>query len=516
MSRTRPTRRDVSRRMVLRGAAGFTMAIPFLSSLLERGANAQAGDGARRRFVAMGTDHGGIWQPRLYPADGTLTQTASYAGAERRRGALDLEVADGVTRLSEVLSAPSSVLTAALAAKLNVIRGFDVPFYLGHHRGGHLGNYAENDGNGTDGSTMRDRKRPTIDQVLAWSSAFYPDLTTIRERALVMGGGGMSAGWSSPSTQSGEIQNVASQNDSLALFDAIFVPDDGVEERPAIVDRVLADYQRLRQNPRLSALDRQRLDDHLDRVDELQRKINVVVSCGEVERPESSSSDEYGSSFGVDPVAHRRFWQLMNDVIAVAFSCDTCRIATLKVGEIFSDFAGNWHENVAHQAKLPDAVAQDIIASAHQRFFADVFVDLAAKLDAVLDSEGVTVLDTTLLQWTQECGAVTHDPIELPVITAGSAGGFFATGSYVDYRDRERQAAEPDAANAVTSHVGLVYNQWLGTVLESMGVPREDFESGSYGGYGEVLLATETWYGGYQQYDDQLDVMGEVPPFLAS
>ncbi len=506
-----------SRRMVLRGAAGFTLAIPFLASLEPPGARAQAGDGARRRFVGMATDHGGIWQASMYPDEATLTQTTSYAGAQRRRGALDLDVANGMARLSTVLSAPSASLTAALAAKINVVRGFDVPFYLGHHRGGHLGNYAENDGNGTDGTTMRGRPRPSIDQVLAWSSAFYPDLATIRERALVMGGGGMSAGWSSPSTQSGEIQNVASQNDSLALFDAIFVAVEPAETRPAIVDRVLSDYQRLRESPRLSTVDKQRLADHLDRIDELQRKINVVVSCGEVERPEGSSSDEYqNSTFGVDPAAHRRFWQLMNDVIAVAFSCDTCRIASMKVGDIFSDFSGNWHENVAHQARLPDGVAQEIIASAHQRFFSDVFVDLAAKLDAILDSEGVTVLDTTLVQWTQECGAVTHDPIELPVVTAGSAGGFFSTGSYVDYRDLDRQAAAPDDGNAVTTHIGLVYNQWLGTVLESMGVPREDFEGGSYGGYGEVLLATETWYGGFDEYDAQLAVMGEVPPFLAS
>jgi hypothetical protein len=503
-----------SRRMFLRGAAGFTLAIPFLQSLLPRGAQAQVGADGRRRFVAFATEHGGVWQPDMYPADATLTQTTNYAGAARRRGDLALQVNGGVASLSPVLSASSSVFTAAIAAKMNVVRGFDVPFYLAHHRGGHLGNYANNDANGVDGGTMQSRPRPTIDQVMAWSNGFYPDLATIRERSLVIGGQGMSAGWSSPSTASGTIQNLAPSNDSLALFDAIFIPEDP-NPRPAIVDRVHADYQRLRQNPRLSSGDRRRLDDHLDRIDELQRKINVVVSCGDIDRPQRSSIQEWGeSNYGVNPEAHARFWQLMNDVVAVAFSCDTSRIATLRVTDIFSDFVGDWHDAVAHQATQPDGVAQQILATAHQRFFQNVFMDLVAKLDAIDVGEGETLLDSTLVQWTQECGAVTHDPIELPIITAGGVNGFFRTGSYVDYRDLGRRASQPSEGNAVTSHVGLVYNQWLGTVLEAMGVPREDFETGSHGGYGEVILSTETWYSGYQKYDTQLNVMGEVPPFL--
>ena len=33
-------------------------------------------------------------------------------------------------------------------------------------------------------------------------------------------------------------------------------------------------------------------------------------------------------------------------------------------------------------------------------------------------------------------------------------------------------------------------------------------------GYGDVMLSTETWYAGYQQYGPQLDNMSEILPWL--
>ena len=508
--------RPISRRMWLRGAAGFTLALPLLPSLLESDeARAGTNPNVRKRFVAMGTDHGGVWQASMYPGDSILTSKAQYAGREVRSGALALDVSGGNASLSPVLSAAATALTPALAAKMNVLRGLDVSFYLAHHRGGHLGNYAENDGNGADGPIVP--RMPTIDQVLAWSPTFYGDLATIKERSLVIGGNGMSANWSQPSTKSGDIQNLSPENDSLVLFNKIFVPqEDPTKIRPPIVDRVMEDYKRLKNgNRRLSAADKQRLDDHLDRLDELQRKLAVQVSCGEIPTPTHSSTDEWqSSSFGIDPDAQKRFWQLQNDVIAAAFACDTCRIATLRVTDIFSTFAGDWHQDIAHKSALPEGSEQAVIAAAHQRFFESVFVDLMAKLDAIPEVEG-TVLDNTLMQWTHEAGCVTHDPIELPVVTAGGAGGFFKTGQYADYRNLGKQAHTPSADNAVTSHTGLVYNQWLGNVLQSMGLSPAEFESGSYGGYGYVQLSTETWYAGYQQYGAaELGSMSDILPFL--
>ena len=503
-----------NRRMWLRGAAGCLLAIPFLPSIVgEKEARAAGGS---KRFIALGTQHGAVWAPRMVPPDAMLTQTATYAAHEIRRGNLVLDVANGIAGLSPVLSADSGKFTQALVQKMNVLRGLDVTFYLAHHRGGHLGNYADNDGNGTDGKTVQAMPRPTIDQVLAWSDVFYTDLNSIKERSIVAGSKGMSHGYTSPGTQSGDIQFIAPQNDSLAIFNKIFVPPaDPGGQRPPIIDRVLEDYQRLRNgNKRLSSGDKQRLDDHIDRINELERKLSVTASCGSIMPPLSSSTDELGSSFGVDPMAQKRFWQLMNDVVVAAMACDTCRVVTMNVGETFSDYVGDWHQDVAHQANV-SAERHELIFAGHRRFFEDVFVDLVSKLDGLVDPNGGTVLDHSLVQWTQESGTVTHDPIEMTVVTAGSADGFFTTGNYCDYRNLQKPAAKANGTQLVDSHAGLVYNQWLGNVLQSMGLSPATYESGGYGGYGLVQLSTEGWYGGYGKYgNDELGVMSEMLPFI--
>lgn len=493
---------SLSRRQVLRGAGGFALAIPFLSSLEPRGAKAQTAQNDRR-FIAFGTHHGAVWGASMFPPNAVANQTANYAGHTVRRGTLPLDVSGGVASICPTLSGDATILTPALAAKLNVIRGLDVSFYIGHHTGGHLGNYARNDANGGDGGTVNQWPRPTIDQVMAWSPSFYSDLSTILMRSMVIGDGRLSYGWSSPQTQSGTIQEIASENSSMALFNNIFVPEEDPEEekRPPIVDRVLEDYKRLRNSSqRLSSTDRQRLDDHLERLDELERKLKVQVSCGDIEPPLTDSTDEYGSSYSIDPEAQKRFFQLFNDVIVAAMVCGTSRVATINVGETFSSFVGDWHQDIAHQAGSADGAAQAVIAAAHQRFFEDVYLDLVAKLDAIEDGTGGTLLDKTLVQWTQESGSFTHDSISVPVITAGSAGGAITTGQYLDYRNMSR-IANQDPASGETTHTGLCYNQYLANVLLAMGLTPDEFEEPGTGGYGVLHHSTETWYGGYDNYN---------------
>lgn len=59
------------------------------------------------------------------------------------------------------------------------------------------------------------------------------------------------------------------------------------------------------------------------------------------------------------------------------------------------------------------------------------------------------------------------------MITAGSAGGFFRTGQYVDYRHTNRI---PESYGFQMSYQGLAYNRFLATVLQSMGVPATHYE----------------------------------------
>ena len=156
---------DIGRRQVLRGAAGFTLALPFLPSLVER--SAHAGDpiyAKKPRLVWFGTDHGGAYEASMFPDQSTLTDKLDvFTDHQARSGALKARLVGTTASVSPILSGKSSALTDKLVAKMNVLYGLDVPFYISHNTGLHLGNYARNDGNGGDGIAAQSTPRPTIE-----------------------------------------------------------------------------------------------------------------------------------------------------------------------------------------------------------------------------------------------------------------------------------------------------------------------------------------------------------------
>lgn len=521
-------KRHPTRRQVLHGLGGFTLALPFLPSLLKPGEARAAAPAAPKRFVAFATQHGGIWGANMYPAASTLTDSLSYAGRTVRRGALALSAGpNGTSQLSPVLAGPSTLLTAKLAAKLNVLRGLDTAFYIGHHTGGHLGNYARNDGNGSDGVAMQAYATPTIDQLMAWSPSFYGSLAGNLVRQMIVGSR-ISYNWANPQTRSGAIQELAGTNDALGLFNKIFVaptgpaaPDPNAPLRP-VADRVLADYNRLRNsNTRLSANDRARLDDHMQRISELQRRLQTLpagAQCGNVKKLTTDTTKLINqSSYQITPSLMTQVYQAFNDVIVAAFMCDTSRIAVVNIDEDFSSYVGDWHQDVAHHAVDPDGAKQAIISAAHQATFAGVFLDLCAKLD-VDDGSGATYLDSSLVVWSHESGEQTHAGQGMPVITAGSAGGFLKTGNYCDYRNPSLVVSDDSGGHAVIT-AGLLRQQFFGTVLQSMGLGKSEYEQNGLGGYpGAIKFIGSNFYSGTSGATLYPDVVwnaaGDLLPFL--
>ena len=159
---------DLNRRMFLRGAAGFTLALPLLPSLLEPRAARAGGGPVVKRFVSLGNRHGGVRQSNMVPDASKLTGQTGYAGQQIRRGQLvDLmTTSGGKTVLSPVLTADSGRLTPLLVSKLNVLRGFDtVPGLSVHDGGAYLGNYAD--------SSSSSAQLPLTRSGCAWNSSWW-------------------------------------------------------------------------------------------------------------------------------------------------------------------------------------------------------------------------------------------------------------------------------------------------------------------------------------------------------
>lgn len=466
--------RTLSRRQVLVGASGFALGLPFLRSLWPR--EAGAAPTGETRFVAFASDHGGIDEAAMFPQSAILSETTGlYTGHDVRRGDLALTSDGALASVSEILAGPSDRFTASLLSKMNVVRGLDIPWYIAHHTGGHLGNFARNDGNGTDGAAVQASAMPTIDQIMAWSSNFYGDLSGITERALVFGSYRLSYNWSNPSERTGEIQEVTGDNDPLTMFNRVFVSEEDPNTpapRAPIVDKVFSSYQSLRQsNRRLSTEDGQRLDDHMDRLAELQRRLSVDsvrrASCGSSPAPSGDREDI------------RDYHHMVNDVITAAFLCGTCRIAVIKVEEArFTEYAGDWHQDIAHQHTLAEPQAR--LREVNQQAFEHAVLDLAYKLD-VEEAPGSNLLDSCLVQWTQESGSITHDARSIPLVTFGGAGGALRTGNYCDYVKEGPEGVVIAWGNGI-GNSGLLYSQWLAQAMQSMGVASSEFQGIAHNG----------------------------------
>src|SRR4051812_27984875 len=97
---------DTTRRRILRGAAGFTLALPFLPSLAEK--SALAGDPLyvqRPRLFWFGTDHGGAFEASMFPDPSLLATTLDlFPDHKVASGALKAQVAGGRAAVSPILS----------------------------------------------------------------------------------------------------------------------------------------------------------------------------------------------------------------------------------------------------------------------------------------------------------------------------------------------------------------------------------------------------------------------------
>src|SRR5262245_7919006 len=98
-----------SRRQFLRGAGGFTLALPILDSLFRGKASAgEAPYAEHPRFVCMTTQHGGVWGANMFPGDAAASSSLNlYPGFTGHFGALTAAQNGSTASISPVLSAPA-------------------------------------------------------------------------------------------------------------------------------------------------------------------------------------------------------------------------------------------------------------------------------------------------------------------------------------------------------------------------------------------------------------------------
>lgn len=456
-----------SRRELLKSLGRAAVALPVLPSLLPSSAQAQAATPPLRFVFLM--NRNGQMERNFYPTvPGTQVQPEIYSA-----------------RLADLSGNVSQVFGPAydtLKTKMTILRGLDLTSSTSDHcRTSFLCASQPAAGSGAEGDEPR--FGASVDWLIERSSSFYASAPRLRAmRFSVSPGRGFSF-----SNVNGTPASLPYLATDQGLFNNVFagftgggpVVVDPAARRSAVIDATLARFQLLQANRRLSATDKQRLQQHADHLTGI--KSGLMTTQPTMCTPPSSTP------FWRSGEPLRKKYENVNDIIVAAFTCDITRIASVYI-EDFDDTNTDYSyfHGLSHADEASDPGARTASANAN-RWIADRVAHLINKLDSTLDVNGRPMLENTIVVWGNEISNYWHRGESMPTMIAGG-GGKFAMGLYLDYRQRPFKHY---ANRGDFPAVGRPYTQLLCSLMRAAGLQSSEFEPyGQNGKFGEFTQGT--------------------------
>ncbi len=415
------TKKHLPRRTFLRGA-GVTLALPLLDAMLPAmTAFAQTTAGRVRRFVGIWHPHGaapGYWSPLDEGSDFEFSFITKPLEPFRDRTVL-------ITGLDS---------TAAISTP------------------------EEPGGNHARGAVFLSGTRPrrdavspylgvTIDQLIAEKYGRDTLLSSVQlgvEDASHNSGNcnwgyscayTNSVSWPNPSTP------LPTEVNPRVAFERMFGDGSSPEERrqgrlqsASILDSVTHEIPHLKRG--LGAGDQARLDDYLDNVREIERRIRNATN-----NPAAEVSAEV--PFGI-PESKDVHFKIMYDLIALAFQADITRAATLMLGRDLSGTSfpesghdGGWH-GASHHGDIPSNKA---LYAKMNRYHVQHMADFCEKLRNTPDGDG-NLLDHVLIYKSSNMGnSHRHAHEKVPTILIGGIDGTFEGNRHIVFPDNTERCA---------------------------------------------------------------------------
>jgi hypothetical protein len=196
-------------------------------------------------------------------------------------------------------------------------------------------------------------------------------------------------------------------------------------EQHSILDYVMDDAKAL--NTQLDGRDRQKLDQYLTSVREIEQRIAIAKSMP-VPNPQIDAPS------GV-PASYEEHVALMFDMLHLAFQTDSTRVATLLLAREgsnrpFNDIGiSSGHHDLSHHKNTPDIMAKVQLID---RWYVERLAAFLEKMQATQDVDGRSLLDHSMILYgSGNADGNHHTHVNLPVVVAGAGGGAFAPGRYV-------------------------------------------------------------------------------------
>ncbi len=236
--------------------------------------------------------------------------------------------------------------------------------------------------------------------------------------------------WSSPTSP------VAAESNPRLVFERLFGSGAAgqraanlklrQQEQRSVLDFVREDARGMER--RLNARDKDKLDQYLTGVRELETRIQKAERFGDAKDP------------GIDtppgiPTDYAQYLGLMYDMMALAFQTDSTRIATLLLAHDGSNRSfpeigiPEGHHDLSHHFNTEEKIRK---VAEIDRWYAKQFARFVGKLRDTQDVDGRSLLHNSMIVYGGgNADANRHTHTNLPIVLAGGGGGTLATGRYV-------------------------------------------------------------------------------------
>lgn len=234
-----------------------------------------------------------------------------------------------------------------------------------------------------------------------------------------------------------------------------FKPDPVVLARESVLSSVMDDTRKMRST--VGAADKSRLDQYFTGLRDLEHQL-ALETVKPVPRaacvlPSISPFEQPILGVSTEAVAARH--KLMTDLLVMAFACDQARVFNMMYSKPFAGETRGGYDKTHHTATHEEPIDETLGCQPHVSWFVHrsmenwaAFVEAFSKMK---EGDG-TLLDNTLIFASTDVSfAKLHTIVDMPVFTAGRAGGKLRTGLHVD------------GAGSPSTRIGY-------TVLRAMGV----------------------------------------------
>jgi hypothetical protein len=461
----------ISRRAVLKGVLGgsaFALGLPLFEQMLNgNGTALAAGTSLPVRYGLFFWGNGVPWSWRHRGTTDTVSPGITHDLAD---SLTDLYTP---TTLGKGWAVPDTLQPLATHVNdINVVTGLEpktnIPATPPGQSDGHM--------RGTCVALTADQIRPegfdhdphifavsraTLDQYIAKHPQFYTDGAP-QFRSLELG---MSEAtlhnfgtWTAVSHNGPNSLNPPIR-DPLKFFNQVFAvkPDTSeITRQTSVLDVVAEDTRRL--GARLGKRDKERLDEHLTHINEIERRLTFARgACNTPSAPTGMYTGETTVMAKLD---------IMSDILVAALRCDLTRVFTIyfttSASLLQMNPAGEINGSGAHQLHDACHAGERNIIIPFTKLNFTAYSLLLDKLGRDKDVNGQTLLDNSVIFGTSEYGeGYTHSNKEHPIIIAGRAGGKLDTGTH--YRE--------ESGNMARAHL---------TILRALGIdtPSYGFNGG--------------------------------------